>query len=171
MVTCRGRSILNHLQFQSSNGLRSAAITSQVIVCPHWPDSLTKAGCPYLARFSGDVVYHCTVPLTLNSSEALSGQHRWYPTSPEKRARYGAPGVGEGITRQMGLGIAGSQGSKARPGAPYCVKIAVDSRCTLLAGRADTYQADSVESSFAGVLRWRAPEGHYAGVLGLKMVV
>jgi hypothetical protein len=41
----------------------------------------------------------------------------------------------------------------------------------LLAGPADTYQADSVKGSFAGILRRRAPEGNYAGVLGQKMVV
>src|SRR5580698_2552178 len=53
-------------------------------------------GAPYLARFSRDVGYHCSFPLTLDSSDALSGQHRWYPTSREKRARCGAPGLGEG---------------------------------------------------------------------------
>jgi hypothetical protein len=42
------------------------------------------------------VGYHCSLPLTLDSSDALSGQHRWYPTSREKRARYGAPVVREG---------------------------------------------------------------------------
>ena len=40
----------------------------------------------------------------------------------------------------------------------------------LLVG-ADTYQADSVKGSFAGILRRRAAEGNYAGVLRLKMVV
>src|ERR1700733_2203936 len=34
-------------------------------------------GAPYLARFSRDVGYHCSFPLTLASSEALSGQHRF----------------------------------------------------------------------------------------------
>src|SRR5580658_6859658 len=54
-------------------------------------------GAPYLARFSRDVGYHGSFPLTLDSSDALSGQHRWYPTSREKRARYGAPVPCEGI--------------------------------------------------------------------------
>jgi hypothetical protein len=35
-------------------------------------------------------------PLTLDSSEALSGQPQWNPTSREKRARYGAPVLGQG---------------------------------------------------------------------------
>ena len=58
--------------------------------------SLAKAGCPTFARFSRDAGYHCTFPLTLDLSEALNGQHRWYPTSREKRARCGAPSLGEG---------------------------------------------------------------------------
>src|ERR1700722_17658211 len=33
----------------------------------------------------------------LDSSDALSGQHRWYPTSREKRARCGAPVLRQGI--------------------------------------------------------------------------
>ena len=41
----------------------------------------------------------------------------------------------------------------------------------LLAGLPDTYQADSVKGRFAGILRRRAAQGNYAGVLGLKMVV
>jgi hypothetical protein len=44
-------------------------------------------------------------------------------------------------------------------------------RSRLLFARADTYQADSVKGGFAGILRWRAPEGNYGGVLWLKMVV
>jgi len=36
---------------------------------------------------------------------------------------------------------------------------------------ADTYQADPVKGSFARILRRRAAQGNYAGVLGLKMVV
>src|ERR1700691_4573620 len=57
-------------------------------------------GAPYLAGFSRDVGFHCSFPLTLDSSDGLSGQHRWYPTSREKPARYGAPvlGVGTGGT-------------------------------------------------------------------------
>src|SRR5271156_5569919 len=50
-----------------------------------------RTGAPYLARFSRDVGYHCSFPLTLDSSDSLSGQHRWNPTSREKRARCGAP--------------------------------------------------------------------------------
>src|SRR5271156_6696166 len=50
-----------------------------------------RTGAPYLARFSRDVGFHCSFPLTLDSSDALSGQHPWYPTSREKRARCGAP--------------------------------------------------------------------------------
>ena len=42
---------------------------------------------------------------------------------------------------------------------------------TLLAFPADTYQADSVKGGFAGILRRRATEGNYTGVLGQKMVV
>jgi hypothetical protein len=34
-------------------------------------------GAPHLARFSRDVGYHCSFPLTLDSSDALSGQHLW----------------------------------------------------------------------------------------------
>jgi len=33
----------------------------------------------------------------LDSSYALNGQHLWYPISREKRARYGAPVLGEGM--------------------------------------------------------------------------
>ena len=54
-----------------------------------------RPGAPHLARFSRDVGYHCTFPLTLESSDALSDQHPWYPTSREKRARCGAPGLRE----------------------------------------------------------------------------
>jgi len=39
--------------------------------------------------------YHCSFPLTLDSSDALSGQQRWNPTSREKPARYGAPVLGQ----------------------------------------------------------------------------
>src|ERR1700679_1615743 len=55
-------------------------------------------GAPYLARFSRDVGHHCSFPLTLESTDALSGQHRWYPTSREKRARCGAPGLRDGTS-------------------------------------------------------------------------
>jgi hypothetical protein len=34
------------------------------------------------------VGYHDSFPLTVDSTDRLSGQHRWYPTSREKRARY-----------------------------------------------------------------------------------
>src|ERR1700678_477847 len=54
--------------------------------------SLTKDGwAPHLARFSRDVGFHCSFPLTLDSTDALSGQPLWYPTSREKRVRCGAP--------------------------------------------------------------------------------
>src|SRR5271163_1763907 len=56
-----------------------------------------KGRAPYLAGLSRDVGFRCSFPLTLDSSDALSGQHRWYPTSREKRARYGAPVLCEGI--------------------------------------------------------------------------
>jgi hypothetical protein len=36
--------------------------------------STQSTGAPYLARFSRDVGYHCSFPLTLDSSDALSGQ-------------------------------------------------------------------------------------------------
>src|SRR5271156_4337062 len=57
-----------------------------------------KGRAPYLAGLSRDVGFRCSFPLTLDSSDALSGQHRWYPTSREKRARYGAPVLGLGIS-------------------------------------------------------------------------
>ena len=42
-------------------------------------------GAPHLARFSRDVGYHCSSPLTLDSSDALSGQQRWFlPTRPSR---------------------------------------------------------------------------------------
>src|ERR1700684_3523217 len=69
--------------------------------------SSRRTGGPYLARFSRDVGWHCTVPLTLASTDALRGQHRWYPTSREKRARYGAPAFREG-TRTAVLFLFGS---------------------------------------------------------------
>src|ERR1700683_4195476 len=55
-------------------------------VCLWFPNEWT--GAPYLALFSRDVGYHCSFPLTLDSSDALSDQPRRYPTSREKRARY-----------------------------------------------------------------------------------
>src|SRR5271163_1163653 len=55
-----------------------------------------RTGAPYLARFSRDVGFHCSFPLTLDSPDALGGERRWYPISREKRARYGAPVLGEG---------------------------------------------------------------------------
>ena len=48
--------------------------------------------------------YHCTFPLTLDSSDTLSGPHRWYPTSREKPARCGAPGL---IVREPGFSFIG----------------------------------------------------------------
>jgi hypothetical protein len=54
-------------------------------------------GAPHLARFLRDVGFHSSFPLTLDSSDALSGEHRWYPISREKRARYGAPVLREGM--------------------------------------------------------------------------
>src|ERR1700679_158225 len=54
-------------------------------------------GGPYLARFSLDVGFRCSFPLTLDSSDGPSGQTQWNPTSREKRARYGPPVIGEGI--------------------------------------------------------------------------
>ena len=36
---------------------------------------------------------------------------------------------------------------------------------------ADTYQADPVKGSFTRILRRRAAEGYYAGVLRLEMVM
>src|ERR1700679_1820324 len=55
-----------------------------------------RTGAPYLARFSRDVGFHCFFPLTLDSSDSLHRHTRWNPTSREKRARYGAPDLGEG---------------------------------------------------------------------------
>src|SRR5271156_3458690 len=43
-----------------------------------------KGRAPYLAGLSRDVGFRCSFPLTLDSSDALSGQHRWYPTSRRK---------------------------------------------------------------------------------------
>jgi hypothetical protein len=57
-------------------------------VCLSFPDEGRVA--PHLARFSRDVGFHGSFLLTLDSSDALRGQSRWYPISREKRARYGA---------------------------------------------------------------------------------
>src|SRR6202044_399288 len=65
------------------------------------PSPQQRTGAPHLARFSRDVGYHCSFPSTLDSSDTLSGQHRWYPTSREKPARYGAPVLCEG--REPGI--------------------------------------------------------------------
>jgi hypothetical protein len=56
------------------------------------PSSLSRptiAGCPISRSFSRDVGYRRASPLALSP---LSGKDPWYPTSREKRARYGAPG-------------------------------------------------------------------------------
>jgi hypothetical protein len=69
------------------------AVVSKVDRCQVGRASLVpsrRTGGPYLARFSRDVGYHSSFPLTLDSSDMLSGQHRRYPTSGEKRARCGA---------------------------------------------------------------------------------
>src|ERR1700733_11030952 len=50
-------------------------------------------GAPHLARFSRDVGCHCSFHPTVDSSDALSDQHRRSPISREKRARYGAPKI------------------------------------------------------------------------------
>src|ERR1700679_1877920 len=50
-----------------------------------------RTGAPHLARFSRDVGFHWSFPLTVDSPDALGGQHPWYPTSREKQARCGAP--------------------------------------------------------------------------------
>jgi hypothetical protein len=59
-----------------------------------WPSE--KAGCPTSRSFFA----RCGIPLVFPSDsrfiDRLSGQHRWNPTSREKRARYGAPGLGQG---------------------------------------------------------------------------
>src|ERR1700677_5114234 len=47
-----------------------------------------KGRVPHICPVLADVGYHCSFPLTLDSSHALSGQHWWNPTSREKRARY-----------------------------------------------------------------------------------
>ena len=53
------------------------------------PDHQSK-GAPYLARFSRDVGYHgCRS--TFFGSPGTANRGPWYPTSREKRARYGAP--------------------------------------------------------------------------------
>ena len=53
----------------------------------------TDPGAPHLARFSRDVGYHESRPLDCSCRiKAWSDQLR-YPTSREKRARCGAPGV------------------------------------------------------------------------------
>ena len=56
-----------------------------------------RPGAPHLAGFPRDVGYHSTFPLTLDSPDTLNSQHRRYPTSREKPARCGAPGLGEGV--------------------------------------------------------------------------
>src|ERR1700722_9941254 len=67
-----------------------------------WPSSLgsfikTEDGCPISRSFFARCgIYHCSFPLTLDSSDALSGQQHWIPTSREKRARYGAPVLCQG---------------------------------------------------------------------------
>ena len=53
--------------------------------------SLTKDGCPISRSFFARCGIPRLFPLTLDSAEALNRQHRWNPTSREKRARYGAP--------------------------------------------------------------------------------
>ena len=96
-------------------------------------------GAPYLARFSRDVGFHCSFPLALDSSDILSGQHRWYPTSREKRARYGPPVLCEGTRAyeaEFTLAHQGGQGILDRgclPGrnrvAPEAVEFCEDTIC------------------------------------------
>jgi hypothetical protein len=50
-----------------------------------------RTGAPYLARFSRDVGYHCSFPLTLDSSETLSGQHRGIPYLAKNERDMGHP--------------------------------------------------------------------------------
>src|ERR1700722_590687 len=85
--------------------IRAAATTWLKAAFPQAPASGSpqRPGAPYLARFSRDVGYHCSFPLTLDSSDALSGQPRWNPTSREKRARYGAPGLCGGTRGLTGV--------------------------------------------------------------------
>src|ERR1700691_5380284 len=70
--------------------------------CPLVPSRRT--GGPYLARFSRDVWFHCSFPLTPDSSDGLSDQPRWNPTSREKQARYGPPVLREGTRMSLGSG-------------------------------------------------------------------
>ena len=44
-----------------------------------------RPGAPHLARFSRDVGYHCTFPLTLESSDAPSGLGEGTRSSPRGR--------------------------------------------------------------------------------------
>ncbi len=52
--------------------------------------------CPISRSFFARCGLPVLFPRTFDSSDVLYGQHRWYPTSREKRARYGAPVLSEG---------------------------------------------------------------------------
>ena len=68
--------------------------------------SLTKAGCPTSRSFFARCGISRTFPLTIDSSDALSGQHWWNPTSRKKRARCGTPDLRQG-TRHSNLEFGG----------------------------------------------------------------
>jgi hypothetical protein len=55
-----------------------------------------RAGCPTSRSFFARCGIPPLRPLILDTSDAFSGQHPWYLTSREKRARCGAPGHREG---------------------------------------------------------------------------
>ncbi len=52
-----------------------------------------RTGGPYLARFSRDVGFHCSYPLTADSSDALYGRHRRNPYLAKNERDMGHPSL------------------------------------------------------------------------------